>query len=127
MNKLTEERLNLANLLGEVLEIPAFANVPDRFVPPAVIAIPGTPYVESDVTFKGLVAHYEAWILVPTDESPIENYTSLLDDLVAKAVPALIEAGWDFEDVGEPFRQPLQNTNYLVAVLRVSTGIRFNQ
>lgn len=125
MNYIQEERDALTQTVGQVTGFKSYAHVPERFTAPAAFCVPGSPYVEEGASFGEHKVNFEVWLVVAT--GTIEFQSAALDEVISESIIELIRQGWSVQGVDEPILYQVQNTQHLAVILRVQTGIRFNQ
>jgi len=124
-NTLTIERERLAETLRDALGIQAFAFLPEAFTPPAVVVIPGDPYITTldEQTFHPAArrVQMEAWIIADTGTN--ERMAADLDQLAWDAAAALLGADFEVEEVEKPFVfTRADNAKFLATAIRVGFG-----
>lgn len=123
MSTLKEERQQLADLMKELLPgAVVHTYVPEQLNGPAVLCVPGSPYVEDGNRFGEHVANFEAWLISGIGTNAV--ITDWLDNAIQSSIRKLIDAGWTVTGVDEPFIYGQDSTKYLAVIVRLQTSIK---
>lgn len=117
-------RLDLKTVL-EGAGLQAFDHLPSTFTPPAAVVLHGSPYLAVGLTFGEHLVTFDVE-LVAEQSASNEVTTDDLDDLIDKAVLALLEDGWTLGDIAKPSLIQLQGGTFLSVPITVSTPIRLS-
>ena len=86
---LKQERQQLAELLDGIAYVPARLNAP------AIVIMPGTPYVRPGTTFGYVAINWVASVIAGTASNPVS--TDALDDMIDDAIIKLTLNGYSYE------------------------------
>jgi len=95
--------------------------MPGRIVPPAVVILPGTPYLTAGSTFGTYTAQLSAVLIV--DSKVSETATPALDDLIEDAIVALVNDGLSVSEVSEPWSLESANAKYLAVTITTNKPV----
>lgn len=120
---LTELRTHLADALAP-LGVTTYTHIPARMSLPGAFIAAGSPYIEQGQTFGERLVRFEVVLATQTGDNLSEN--SSLDELIENAQALLDTAGWQVEEVSQPYIQEFANAPSLVTQFTVSTFETFN-
>jgi hypothetical protein len=120
-SSITTTREAMAELVGTATGAQAHAFMPGRIVPPAVIVLPGTPYLASSGTFGTFALGLEVVLVASANVN--ETGATTLDQLVDDAVVALVNAGLSVSEVSEPWQLSSGNASYLAATITTTQPV----
>jgi len=101
------------------LDVQSYDHVPPRLVPPAVVVIPGSPYLEAgDVFGTWTIRHTVA---VVAGRGTNERVTEDVDELITRAVCALTEASIGVEQVSTLYSYEANGGQFLAADITTIT------
>lgn len=120
MAVLTEAREDIAAALAGADPVHTF--VPDRIVPPAVLVVPGSPYLAQEAQPIGsLTARFDVWMVMGAGTN--ETVTTALDEQIENRADALSAAGFGVEEIGQPFLWTVQGAQLLTVTITVTTPV----
>lgn len=122
MNHLQTAREAVSILVGDGVDVQAYAFMPDRLVPPAAITLPASPYLSSGETFGTFTLGLEVVVVVNSKVN--ETGANNLDGLIVDAVVELVNAGISVSEVSEPWELTSSTGNYLAATITTNQPIR---
>lgn len=120
MAVLTDTRQDIADVLAGGAPVHTF--VPDRIIAPAVLVVPGSPYLAQEAQpFGSLTARFDVWIV--TGAGTNETVTTTLDAAIEARADALSAAGFGVEEIGQPFLYTVQGAQLLTVIITVTTTV----
>ena len=122
MTALGQLREDVANVISTATSIPAFPYAPGRFVVPSAIVMPGSPYLESGLTFGTFTARFNIELVMGTAANQVT--TSGLDDQIDNSLIALLGEGYGIESVSTPYAIEANGQQYLAATIIVNKSLR---
>jgi len=122
MGKLLDLRKELADAVS-TLDLTTYTHIPGAMSLPGAFVMAGNPYMEQGQTFGETLIRFELAIATQTGDNLSE--TEALDSLIESAIELLDSAGWDIEQVSQPFMQDFSNASALVTVFTVSASETF--
>lgn len=122
MSVIGDMRQAIADVVSTATTIPAFPYAPGRLIVPSAVVMPGSPYLESGLTFGTLTAHFQVELIMGTASNQV--ITSGLDDQVENAIVALINEGYLIEQVSPPYALEANGQQYLAATITINNSIR---
>lgn len=122
MSAIGDMRQTVADVVSTATTIPSFPYAPARLIVPSAVVMPGSPYMESGVTFGTLTGHFQVELIMGTAANSVT--TSGLDDQIENALVGLIEAGFGIEQVSSPYALEANGQQYLAATISVNNSIR---
>lgn len=117
---LHQVRVDLVGLLGAV-DAQVYDHLPARLSPPAVVVLPGSPYLEPGDRFGSLIVHHTVTVVVPTGASDVVTRT--IDDLLEDVLVELINAKYLVDSVSTYYGLDLGGTSFLAADIFVHSTI----
>lgn len=102
-----------ATLIAEATGWKKHATLPARLTPPAVIITPGAPYVEPGNTFGTVQVRLVASLVYKTAANEVTS--DKLDAAIIDALVAIINEGYSFESVSQPYALEANNGQQLAA------------
>lgn len=130
MSLLDDQRENVTSVLTEAFEdfgVSTFDTWPDTLIsPPAVIVIPGSPYVRREDTdaWGHLTVRLRVVLIAP--KAPNSVQSNGLDALIETAIIALLNEGIGVEEVEQPGEMTVGNSVYLATFIRITTQINLH-
>lgn len=121
MSALSEARQAVADLLDAATSAQTHPSMPDRIVPPAIITLPGTPYLTASGTFGSFALGLD--VVLVADGKLASTGALALDALIDDAVVALVNAGIGVTEVSEPWQLTAGTATYLAATISTSQAI----
>lgn len=121
MSALTDARKAVADLLGGATSVQAHPFMPDRIVPPAIIALPGTPYLTTSGTFGSFALGLD--VVLVADAKVSATGAKTLDGLIDDTVVALVNGGIGVTEVSEPWQLAAGTATYLAATVSTTQPI----
>lgn len=115
MSAITDAREHLATVVADGTGVTAHAFMPDRLTPPAVIVLPGTPYLAASGTFGSFTLGLD--VVVVTDAKVNASGAQTLDALLDDAVVDLVNDGIGVSEVSEPWSMTFGNATYLASTI----------
>lgn len=122
MTGLQTAREAMAGLLEAGIAAQAHPFMPGRIVPPAVIVLPGSPYLGAGDTFGTFELRLEVVVVAAAKVN--ETAANTLDGLILDAVVELTNADVSVVEVSEPWALTSSNAEYLAATITTSQTIR---
>lgn len=125
MTWLAEALTEVDEALTEAIDIDGFGVflfVPSRYVPPCAVVSFGSPMLTDGETYDEQLLRLNIDLIAKVGTN--ETVTSDLITMVEGAVPALIEAGYSIEQVGEPFMLTANSAQYLAATVSVIGAVK---
>lgn len=122
MNALQTARINVAAVAGDATGAQAHPFMPGRLVPPAVIVLPGSPYLNASGTFGTFTMNLEVVVIAPGKVN--ETASNSLDDLIVDTVVELVNTGITVNEVSDPWSLSSSNAEYLAATITTSQPVK---
>ena len=121
MSTLHDTRQGIIDAVGAV-DAQTFDHVPGRLVPPALVVLPGSPYIEpGDVFGTFLVRHT---VSVVMGQGANETITESTDNLIEAVLKALVAENVSIDSVSTFYIYESNGGQYLAADITVSDNIR---
>lgn len=122
MATLHSTRQAIIDAVGSI-DAQTFDYVPGRLVPPALIVLPGSPYIEpGDVFGSFLVRHTLSLVM---SQGANETITENTDNLIEKVLTALMDANVSIDEVSTFYVYESNGGQYLAADITISDNLRF--
>lgn len=99
-----------------------YDHLPARISPPAVVVLPGSPYVLPGDRAGHVQVHHTVSVISPTGANDV--VTEALDDAIEDALVALVNAGVLVDSVSTFYAFDVGNASFLAADLFVHTTTR---
>ena len=122
MSTLQAAREAVATLIQDEIEIQAHPFMPSRIVPPAMIVLPGSPYLSAGDTFGSFELRLE--VVLVSAAKVNETAANTLDGLIDDTVVGLTNANISVVEVSEPWALASSNAEYLAATITTTQAIR---
>lgn len=122
MSALGDLRQDVSDVVNTATSIPSYAFAPGRLIVPSAVVMPGSPYVESGLTFGTLTARFQVELIMGTAANQV--VASGLDDQIESAVVGLINSGYSIEGVSTPYALEANGQQYLAATITINNSIR---
>ena len=122
MSNIGDMRQAIADVVETATTIPALPYAPARHIVPSAVVMPGSPYMESGLTFGTLTAHFQVELIMGTAANQV--VTAGLDDQIENALSGLLDAGFAIEDVSSPYALEANGQQYLAATISINNSIR---
>ena len=122
MSNIGDMRQDIADVVHTATTIPAFPYAPGRLIVPSAVVMPGSPYMESGLTFGTMTAHFNVELIMGTASNQV--VTSGLDDQIENALQGLLDAGYAVEQVSPPYALESNAQQYLAATISINNSIR---
>ena len=122
MTTIGEMRQDVADVVKVATSIPSFAFFPGRLIVPSAVVMPGSPYVESGLTFGSLLVRFQVELIMGTANNEVT--TSGLDTQLQEAIVGFINADYSVENVSAPYALEANGQQYLAATITVTNTIR---
>ncbi len=122
MSNIGDMRQAIADVVETATTIPALPYAPARLIVPSAVVMPGSPYMESGLTFGTLTAHFQVELIMGTAANQV--VTSGLDDQIENALSGLLNAGYGIEQVSPPYALEANGQQYLAATISINNSIR---
>lgn len=105
-------RVELVTTL-QSLDAQVYDHLPARLSPPAVVILPGSPYLEPSDRAASFLAHHTVTVIVPAGASDVVTRT--IDDLLEDVLVELINAKYLVDSVSTFYGLDLGGTSFLAA------------
>lgn len=122
MSAIGDMRQAIADVVETATSIPSFPYAPARLIVPSAVIMPGSPYIESGLTFGTMTAHFQVELIMGTASNQV--ITSGLDDQVENALVALVNEGYSIEQISSPYALEANGQQYLAATISINNSIR---
>jgi hypothetical protein len=122
MSNIGDMRQAIADVVETATSIPALPYAPGRLIVPSAVVMPGSPYLESGLTFGTMTAHFQVELIMGTAANQV--VTSGLDDQIENALGGLLEAGYAIEQVSPPYALEANGQQYLAATISLNNSLR---
>lgn len=117
---LSTERQLISDTLS-LAGIKVYDHVPARLQPPAAVLIAGSPYLVPGERFGTFKVAWNISLIAGT--APNDQATDALDSLIEDAVVAVVNAGYDLEQVSEFGVFPSNNAEYPAVGMTIAREI----
>lgn len=122
MTSLHNARQAIIDAVGNI-DAMTFDYVPGRLAPPALIVLPGSPYIEpGDVFGSFLVRHTLSLVM---SQGANETITENTDNLIETVLTALMDANVSIDEVSTFYVYESNGGQYLAADITISDNLRF--
>lgn len=121
MSTLHDLRQGILNAVGTV-SATTFDHVPARLAPPAIIVLPGSPYMEPGDVYGSYLVRHSISVVMPNGTN--EKITEDVDDLLESVVKALAEARVSIDTVSTFYVYESNAASYLAVDITVSDNVR---
>lgn len=118
-------RTDLVATLREITgptEVQVYDHLPARLSPPALVVLPGSPYITPADRHGHVSVHHTVTAVVPSGANDV--VTQAADELIEDALVALINAGVLVDQVSTFYSFDLGGTAFLAADVDVHRSIR---
>lgn len=122
MSQIGTVRQAVADIVGDATSIPSYVFVPGRFIVPAVVVMPGSPYIETGNTYGSVLVRFQIELVMGTAANEVSS--GGLDDQIENALTALIDEGYSIENVSQPYAMEANGQQYLSATITINQTIR---
>lgn len=122
MSAIGDMRQAIADVVETATTIPALPYAPARLIVPSAVIMPGSPYLESGLTYGTLTAHFQVELIMGSAANSVT--TSGLDAQIENALGGLIESGYAIEQVSSPYALEANGQQYLAATITINNSIR---
>lgn len=122
MSAIGDMRQAIADVVSTATTIPAFPYAPGRLIVPSAVVMPGSPYLESGLTFGTLSAKFQIELIMGTAANQV--VTSGLDDQIENALVGLLNDGYLIEQVSSPYALEANGQQYLAVTISITNSIR---
>lgn len=122
MSNIGDMRQAIADVVSTATTIPAFPYAPGRLIVPSAVVMPGSPYLESGLTFGTLKANFQVELIMGTAANQV--VTSGLDDQIENALVGLLNSGYLIEQVSPPYALEANGQQYLAATISLNNSLR---
>lgn len=122
MSVIGDMRQAIADVVETATTIPAYPYAPARLIVPSAVIMPGSPYLESGLTFGTLTGHFQVELIMGTAANSVT--TSGLDDQIENALIALLNEGYSIEQISSPYALEANGQQYLAATISINNTIR---
>lgn len=122
MSAIGEMRQTVADVVETATTIPSFPYAPARLIVPSAVIMPGSPYLDSGLTFGTMTVHFQVELIMGTAANSVT--TSGLDDQIENALGGLLAAGFAIEDVSSPYALEANGQQYLAATITINNSLR---
>ncbi|RZU66752.1 hypothetical protein EV379_3118 [Microterricola gilva] len=107
------------------LDLNTYTHIPGRMALPGAFVMAGSPYIEQGQTFGERTVRFE--VVLCTQQGDNASETPALDELIEGAQARLEAAGWQVEQISQPYTQSFNNAQGLVTAITVTTDVTFTQ
>jgi hypothetical protein len=114
---LTIVKQEVATLVSSV--VPTHPYLPERFNPNVAFVTPGSPYLQSGLTYGKFLAKFNIDVVIAPQSN--EEATKALDEIVNDIVTLLLSEGYGINQVGQPYPLESQNTTFLAITIEIET------
>ena len=122
MTTIKDVRQEVADIVTDATTIPAFPFFPGRLIVPSAVVMPGSPYVESGLTFGSLQIRYQVELVMGTANNEVT--ASGLDAQIQNAIVGFINAGYSVEGASAPYALEANGQQYLASTITVTNSLR---
>lgn len=98
-----------------------YDHVPARLTPPAVIVLPGSPYIEPGDVFGSFKVNHSVSVVMASGTN--EKVTEDVDNLIEAVLKALVEAGVSVDSVSTFYAYESNGAQYLAADITVNDNV----
>lgn len=114
---LTIIKQEIADLVSDIVTTHPY--LPERFNPNVAFVTPGSPYLQSGLTYGKFLAKFNIDVVIAPQSN--EETTKELDSMVNSVVALLLQEGYAVNQVGQPYPLESQNTTFLAITIEIET------